>query len=186
MDLALQEYDFDVKYTSGNLNTFADALSRLPVEEQPNSLQTIETILDFDENFSHICCLEEIPIEDILPKIAEEQLSDPFCRPIREYLEHNILPEDSKTITNILFHSKYMVVDNNVLYNLWYVISDKRMRKFIKQVVVPASLQKEILKQTHCDKLFSTHFGVTKWYETSEQNILGKYVFESYLFDFKV
>ena len=87
-----------------------------------------------------------ILIEDILPKIAEEQLSDPFCRPIHEYLEHNILPEDSKTITNILFHSKYMVVDNNVLYNLWYVTSDKRMRKFIKQVVVPSSLKKEILK----------------------------------------
>ena len=60
--LALQEYDFDVKYRSGNLNTFAAALSRLPVEEQINSLQTVETILDFD----------------ILPKIAEQQLIHPF------------------------------------------------------------------------------------------------------------
>ena len=177
--LALQEYDFDVKYRSGNLNTFADALSRLPVEEQLNSLQTIEPILDFDEDFSDICSLEEIPIEDILPKIAEEQLTDPFCRPIREYLEHNILPEDSKTITNILFHSKYMVVDNNVLYNLWYVTSDKRMRKFIKQVVVPSSLKKEILKQTHCDKLFSTHFGVTKCYE----NLRTKYYWKNMFSD---
>ena len=172
--LALQEYDFDVKYRSGNLNTFADALSRLPVEEQPNSLQTIEPILDFDEDFSDICSLEEIPIEDILPKIAEEQLSDPFCRPIREYLEHNILPQDSKTITNILFHSKYMVVDNNVLYNLWYVISDKRMRKFIKQVVVPASLQKKFLNKhtaTNCSPLISVLLSVTK---ISEPNIIGK------------
>ena len=109
--LALQEYDFDVKYRSGNLNTFADALSRLPVE-QSNSLQTIEPILDFDEDFSDICSLEEIPIEDILPKIAEEQLRDPFCRPICEYLEHNILPEDSKTITNILF-----------IQNIWLLIT---------------------------------------------------------------
>ena len=69
--LALQEYDFDVKYRSGNLNTFADALSRLPVEEQPNVLQTIQPILDFDEDFSDICLLEEIPIEDIFVNSLE-------------------------------------------------------------------------------------------------------------------
>ena len=110
------------------MNTFADALSRLPVEQQINSLQTVEPILDFDEDFSDICSLEEIPIEDILLKIAEEQLIHPFCCPIRKNLEHSIFPEEPKTIVSILFHSRYMVVHSNVLCNLWYVTSGNRMR----------------------------------------------------------
>ena len=54
MDLALQKYDFDVKYQSGKLNTFADALYRLPIKEGINSLQPVEPILDFDKDFSDI------------------------------------------------------------------------------------------------------------------------------------
>ena len=39
------------------------------------SLEAAKPSLDFDEDFSDICLLEEIPIEDILPTIlmAEEQ-----------------------------------------------------------------------------------------------------------------
>ena len=64
-----------------------------------------------------------------------------------------------KEFAQILSHAKFMVVDNNIPYNLWYVISDKRMRQFIKQIVIPKSLQQEILKCIHYDKLFkfSTH-----------------------------
>ena len=104
----------------------------------------------------YICLLEEILIEDILPKIAEEL--DPFCCPIHEYLKHDILPEEPKTIASILFHARDMVLDNNMLYYLWYATSDKRLREFIKQVVVPSSLKNEIFKQAHCNKSDRTDF----------------------------
>ena len=67
--LALQEYYFKVKYRSGDKNTFADTLSWLPVEGETDCLQLIDPILNFDENISDICVLEQTPTEEILQKL---------------------------------------------------------------------------------------------------------------------
>ena len=175
--LALQEYDFEVQYRSGAQNTIADALSRLPLEEDIGSLEILTPSLQFDIDISDINSLEEVIIEDIIPKIASEQQLDKFCRPIIDYLKFNILPDNPKEIAQILYHAKFMVVDNNILYNLWYVISDKRMRQFIKQIVIPKALQQEILKLVHCDKIFSSHKGVTKCYEALRTTYYWKNMF---------
>ena len=177
----MQEYDFEVKYRSGELNAFADALSRLPIEGEINSLETVQPPLDLDEDFPDICSLEEIPTEDILPRIAEEQLTDPFCSPIREYLEHNILPEEPKTIACILSHSRYMVVHNNVLYNLLDVTTDKRIREFIEQVVVPSSLQTKFLNKQTVTNYFPRILVLLNAMRISEQNITGKICFRTLL-----
>ena len=80
MDLALQEYDIEVKYRSRDKNTFADALSRLPVEGEINCLQLIDPILNFDKNISDVCILaiEQIPTEEILQKLQSEQHAGEF------------------------------------------------------------------------------------------------------------
>ena len=70
-----------------------------------------------------------------------------------------------------------MVVDKNILHHLWFVISDKCTRQFFKQIVVPKTLQQEILKLIHCDKLFSTHTGVTKCFEALRQKYYWKNMF---------
>ena len=86
--LALQEYEFEVKYRSGDLNTFADALSRLqiPQDKEPSTFKINSPILNFDENISDIVLLEEIQIDNIFKKNSEAQQSDPFCKPIIDYL----------------------------------------------------------------------------------------------------
>ena len=94
-----------------------------------------------------------------------------------EYLQNNTLPDEPKQIAQILFHSKYMVVVKDILYHLWFVISDKRTRQFFKQIVVPKTLQQEILKDIQCDKLFSTHTGVTKCFEALRQKYYWKTCF---------
>ena len=96
-----------------------------------------------------------------------------------EYLQHNTLPDEPKQIAQVLFHSKYicMVVDKDILYHLWFIISDKRTRQFFKQIVVPKTLQQEILKLIHCDKLFSTHTGATKCFEAPRQKYYWKNMF---------
>ena len=63
-----QEYDFEVKYKSGDQNTFEDALSRLPTNDTFNCLESYESLLKFDEDISDIFRLEEIHIDDILSK----------------------------------------------------------------------------------------------------------------------
>ena len=78
--LALQEYHFKVKYRSGDQNTFEDALSRLPVEEEINCLQLIDPVLNFDKNISDICVLKQTPTEEILQKLQSEQHADE-CSP---------------------------------------------------------------------------------------------------------
>ena len=129
--LALQEYDFEIEYRSGAQNTFTNALSQLPLEEDMGSLEIMSPTLQFDIDISDIISLEEVTIVDIILKIASEQQHDNFCRPIIDYFKFNILPDNPKEIAQVLTHAKFMVVDNNTLYNLWYVISDKRMRQVI-------------------------------------------------------
>ena len=113
---------------------FADALSRLPVEGEINYLQLIDPILNFDKNTSDICVLEQTPIEEILQKLQSEQHADEFCKPILEYLQHNALPDEPKQIAQILFHSKYMVVDKGILYHL--LPPSENIRRFVKMGLV--------------------------------------------------
>ena len=87
-------------------------LSRLPLDEERSILESNTLTLQFDENISDICVLAQIPIKNI---IVSEQHADEFCKPIFEYLHHNLLPIEPQQIAQIFFYSKYMVVDNDIL-----------------------------------------------------------------------
>ena len=72
-----------MQYRSGEQNTFADALTRLPLQEEINSLEIAQPyIVDFDEDFSDIQTLEELPVDEILPTISSAQQTDFFCEPL--------------------------------------------------------------------------------------------------------
>ena len=71
-----------MQYRSGEQNTFADALTRLPLQEEINSLEIAQPYIDFDKDFSDIQTLEELPIDETLPTISSAQQTNFFCEPI--------------------------------------------------------------------------------------------------------
>ena len=58
-----------------------------------------------------------------------------------------------------------MSVHNGLLFHFWTCISDKRMSKCIKQLVVPLSMQSQALKFAQCDDIGPSHYGSSKSFE---------------------
>ena len=87
-----------MQYRSGERNTFTDTLTRLPLQEEINSLEIVQPYIDFDENFSDIQTLEELPIDEILPTISSAQQTDAFCEPIIKTLKPTIFQKIQQTL----------------------------------------------------------------------------------------
>ena len=102
----MQEYSFEVTYRSGKKNVVADALSRLEME--PDSLA--------------ICSLQMqngLDSDEILTTIQEEQGKDKFGVDLLNYLQKLELTEDRKTNIQIIAWSRFVMVENGMLYHLW-------------------------------------------------------------------
>ena len=67
---------FEVQFRTGAQNTFAIALSRLLLEEEINSLKFVHPCVEFDDDFSGIQTLEELPVDEILSAASQAQQSD--------------------------------------------------------------------------------------------------------------
>lgn len=80
--LELQEFDFEIKYQTGESNTFADWLSRRP---------DFAEIKCFDCG-KKVCSAKMINLEELEKDIKQHQSNDPFCYQLDEWLA------DSKSI----------------------------------------------------------------------------------------
>ena len=87
----------------------------------------MQLTLQFDEALSDTLSLEQIHLDNIFPEIGLEQQKDEFCKCILDLLQSNILCDEPKQTAQILFHSKCMAVDNNIIFNLWFTVSGKQI-----------------------------------------------------------
>ena len=83
------QYDFDIKYRSGPLNSGPDALSRNPVDSV---------------NIGH------------LTDIVKIQKQDSFLKYLRNYLQQKILPKEDEFRQRILHFAKDSFIKNDILY----------------------------------------------------------------------
>ena len=150
--LTLQEYSFVVIYRSGKKNVVADAISRLDME--PGS--------------AAICSLQiqdRFQPDEIGDLIRKEQKEDKFCADLMNYLQKLELTDDERTNAQIISWSRFMLIQDGLLYHLWTCVSDKRKQQCIKQLVVPTKLREKALQFAHCEHNISAHFGMTKSFE---------------------
>src|SRR5208282_1589517 len=104
-----------------------------------------------------------IPIVFALDDIGKAQRESPELSDMFTYLETGDLPSCDKTARQIVIESDQYTLDDGVLYHIYQPRQKnvQRVRKLIRQTVIPAALRGEILHAMH-DNL--SHFGVDRTY----------------------
>ena len=160
----LQEYDFEIKHHRGRKQTNADALSRLPCKQcsyQPGhptdqltvsaiSLQVVKSNTDL-----HQLQMEDPLIHPVL--VAKDSRVKPTTNQFKQYSPHT---------SRLLALWDQLVLKDIVLYR--HFVSANGSQDHL-QLVVPKSLQEEVLKQIHDDR----HLGQEKTLSRVKQKFSG-------------
>ena len=135
--VTMQDYDIEIVHKSGRKHMDADALSRSPIELSPQ--KNAEEI---------VCCVDTTDVR-------QEQMKEPFCARLINYLEGKVENPNRKIIRT----SKPFTLQENKLFR-------KRMTSDgIKYVlVIPKTMREEILFNFH-DHVLSGHLGFKKTWE---------------------
>lgn len=146
--LQLQEYSFDIKYTSGSSNCVADCLSRYPIDQPDDVVEQQAELLD---GSTHNRIMAMVSTFDSR-KIQEEQRKDILIKPLLDQLL------DGKRL-----HS--LVCVKGILYRVIY----RRGGYTLTVPYVPSSLIHPLLEAYH-DSPTSGHLGINKtWYKIRDR-----------------
>jgi len=97
--------------------------------------------------------------------VAKLQRECPDYKPIFEYIEEGILPQDEKTARRIVFESEQFIIDDGTLYHLFHPRT-KRMEEIIpivKQLCIPRVLREELMLAYHDN---NCHIGQERLYNS--------------------
>ncbi|MEW8546122.1 MAG: reverse transcriptase domain-containing protein [Candidatus Thiodiazotropha sp.] len=189
--IALQGKDFEVIHKIGRVHKNADALSRLPYEEQPtadtkgnDSVNVIqpqgnETSKEYVQvNFTYGTAplvseltqdwdddqqnQKENPLQG--KSVADLQRECPDFRHIFLYLENKTLPEDKKLAHTTVIEADQYALYNGVLYHHYQprVKGLPTSQRLVRQIAVPGPCREDLLKSFHDSHAGGGHLGVQK------------------------
>ena len=88
------------------------------------------------------------------------QQNDPDLQIIIDYLLFRKLPDDDKLARQVTIESNDYIVDNDILYHLYYPRGKgHRVDRMVKQLVIPLSLRNDIMLAYH-DALTGGHLSI--------------------------
>ena len=130
-------------------------------EAGPRVAKTTCQSFTSDEEPIVICMVDKVENDDL----REMQCKDPQCAPFLAYLEQDQLPEDDKLARRLMLESQDYVVNNGLLYHLYYPRGQgHRTERLVRQLVVPFPLRNDILLSFH-DSLLGSHFATERTYQ---------------------
>jgi hypothetical protein len=150
--MSLQQYNFEIQYKKGKANGNADTLSRLA--DTSNLIYMIKDANPADE-------------------VRRLQRLDPVIKPIIDYLELQILPDDSKQREVILSDASRCELINGTLYYILPTVGMRKRNELLFRLVVPDGLKKQILEENH-NKPIAGHLGIKKTYERISRSYYWK------------
>ena len=179
--LKLQHYNYNVIYKKGELNTNADALSRMvdyeitDVDESKYDSEVEETNEEAEckEGGNSVNNVDIFTTTNIkLKEIEDKQNSDPVLKPLIDYLAKGELPTDTNATSVVLSQARkdFELVDG-VLFHFWYPSINRTNKNWKKQLCVPKSMQPDFLIQYH-DAM--GHMGIRKTYDKLASSLYWK------------
>ena len=176
--ILLQEYDFEVQYKPGKIHGNADGLSRRPyaacAPEVDNGEGDLPTLFPLcPDNPGHVNKLDVRfqPMRDLLVgaiepgTVAVVQRQDAQLLEMIQYLSDGVLPSDDKAARKLILESEDHILDEGVLYHLWYPRAPgHRNDRVIKQLVVPVQLRNDVLLSFHDSLIGGAHQGIERTY----------------------
>ena len=119
-------------------------------------------------------------------RLAQEQSTDPYFKPIYNWLKHGHLPERVKAQRKLMTIAEEFVMAEDVLFKIQF-IKETGKDPVIATVCVPMSMEHIVLHAEH-EGLMSNHMGVMKTYMTMKDryyirglyNKLEKYIRSCY------
>ena len=193
--LFLQSYQYDIVHKPGRIHNNADALSRMPhskpppqdsfddyeppTPDIPPAAPTVSVVNDGQDTDPAASSLplfhchdgDEQPLVCGVDKIDNDelrqmQLADPQSAPFMAYVEDNVLPPDDKLARRLLLESQDYVMDNGLLFHLYYPRGQgHRTERLVTQLVVPFPLRNDILLSFY-DSLLGGHFATERTYQS--------------------
>ena len=147
--------NLEIKYRAGQENSNADALSRNPVMKaapEPEMVTDVQTAAVECQDL-----LVEGPIMDggCVSDLADQQMADPDCGPLLNFLLHEIFPENAVEAKKIAAHAPQFGVVEGILCFVGPK-TDGPGRK-----VVPRQLKKSLVESYHSGEI-SGHFSGPK------------------------
>lgn len=98
--------------------------------------------------------------------IQRLQREDDQLKQMIDYIEKNILPDDRKEARVIIMEAQDHLIDEGILYHLWYPrTGGTKNQRVVKQVVVPKVLRNDILLANHDSLLAGAHQGIDRTYQ---------------------
>ena len=97
--------------------------------------------------------------------VAKLQRECPDYKPIFDYIEEGILPQEEKTARKIVFESEQFIIDDGILYHLFHPRT-KRMDEIVpivKQLCIPRILREELMVAYHDN---NCHVGQERLYNS--------------------
>jgi len=202
MLLQLQEYDYYFSFRPGKLHHAADALTRLPTIDEIDDnnqnqiegnkevllLELADELFYFDP-YSQLSEAEQTELNSIqrtndtsnepsisLEQFQIEQRKDPDLNPLFQFLEHNELTGNYKIDAQTITWSRYLTIQNNLLFHFQNLSGSNRYPKTVQQLVVPFSLIRSVISLIHTGDLCG-HPGVKKTFEKVREQFYWKHMF---------
>lgn len=152
--IVMQEFDFDLQYRRGELNTNADALSRHPQHERPN-------------NTTPLTALVEVQPSDSVSDIRCEQLRDPMLKIVMKAVEngrYSSLQQRGTALHRFWQMRKQLKLVDGVLYRFFrpHPACEPRYA-----VIVPLPNRSDYLRRYHD---IAGHQGVDRTYDKLRDN----------------
>ena len=98
------------------------------------------------------------------PTIHELQQSDIVLQKYINYLKNGTIPDDDKTARTIVIESADYILDNGILYHLYYPRGKgHKIDRVVRQLVVPQTLKHDVLLSYH-DAITAGHQGIERTY----------------------
>jgi len=159
--LRLQEYDVTIVYKSGNKHADADALSRCPVDDLPDSKCSAIAV------GSSVDIAGTLKVQSFGELVSLQEKDESIALPLR-FLRGELQATDSVTTAQQSKWHRLYLIRQRGLFRRCYDLDGER-----ECFVVPRALRKTLLQHFHDDPS-AGHLGFVRTYERARQSVFWR------------